>query len=152
MRKSLQWQALEYPVKTRTSDWYVATVIIIASLVVSAIIFGNALFAVLIVIAAATLFMHTRRPPKLITFEINQEGILSGEIFYPFGNLLAFGIDGDESGPKLILKAQSGFLPIITLPLGEVDIIVVKDYLNDYIKEEPLRVPFSEQVMGFLGF
>lgn len=152
MKPHLEWQALEYPAKVRTSDWYIATIIIAVSIAVSAVIFNNTLFAVVIIIATITLFMYIRRPPRLIRFEINPEGVISGEILYPFKNLTAFGIDGPESAPKLILKAQSGFLPIITLPLGGIDPDLVKNYLSNHIQEEPLQIPISERVMDFLGF
>lgn len=152
MKKSLQWQALEYPLKVRTSDWYIATAIIVISIVVSAVIFNNTLFAIIVLIATATLFMYARRPPKLMDFEINREGVISGEILYPYKNLAGFGVDENDSPAKLILKLNSGFLPTVTLPLTEVDIIEVKNYLLEHLHEEHLKVPAAEKLMDFLGF
>ena len=65
------WEAHEYIFQEKTSDWYWAVGIIAVSLAVLLIIFGNVLFALVVLIGSFTLSIFAARRPDLVRFEIN---------------------------------------------------------------------------------
>jgi len=148
----LHWEAYEYPPKDRPRDWYLAVGIIAGAIVLSSIIFKNFLFAVVILIATFILLNFARKHPKLISYKIDRSGIIVGKTLYPFHSLEVFGIDETGEETKLIIKSESGFVPLISLPLGEMDPEVVRDFLSEHLREDNLTEPFAEKIMNFLGF
>jgi hypothetical protein len=72
------WQAHEYYFQAKTTDWYWAVGIIGVSIAIISIIYGNVLFAMLVLISTFALSVFASKEPPLVRFEINKSGILIG--------------------------------------------------------------------------
>jgi hypothetical protein len=90
---NLSWTAPEYMHTEKSADWYWIVGIISATLAVIAIIFGNALFGVLILVSAFTLSMYASRPPHTLNITVSDKGVQVDNIFYPYNTLESFWIE-----------------------------------------------------------
>ncbi len=153
---SITWTALEHthrPKKTR--DWFWALGLIVMTVSISAILLGNTLFGILVLLAGLVLGLSANQEPKEISYAVTPRGIMVGKTLYPYKNLKAFWID-ETSHPKrnmLIVDAQKPLIPhlIINLP-DSVDRDVLQDYLLDYLPEEELYEPISHRIAEIFGF
>ena len=152
-KKTIAWQTLEYQHRERSGDWFWVVGIIAVSAAITAILFKNFLFGVLIIIAAFALMLQAARKPRLIQFTINQSAIAAGQIAYPFSSLESFWLD--ETNPadaRLLLKSKNLTAMLIVIPLGDTEPQTVKNFLSRYIAEEELHEPLSQKIMEAVGF
>jgi hypothetical protein len=146
------WQAYEFEHNEKTTDWFWIAGIIGVTLAIVAVIFSNILFAVLIVIATASIIIFGNKEPHLLDCEINNKGVRIQKTLYPYKNLEAFNVTEGYS-PKLVLRSTKTLMPLITVPIGNVHPDDIISTLSDVIKhEEDLREPFAHLLMDYLGF
>lgn len=151
--KIIAWQTLEYQHRERGGDWFWVTGIVAVSLAVTAILFKNFLFGILIIIAAFALMLQAARKPRLLRFVINQTGVVAGQAAHPFSSLESFWID--ETNPTdvhLLIKSKSLAAMLIVIPLGNTKPQMVKDFLTQHLTEEELHEPLAQKIMEALGF
>ncbi len=158
MSSSISWHAYEYHHTPKTSDWYWALGIISVSLAGAALIYGNGILAILIVVAAISLGIHAHRIPRLVDFELNEKGARIEHTFYPYASLESFAVEAHEHdihdivSAKVLLKSKKTFMPFIVLPMAEVSIEEVREYLSIFLKEEEHRESTEEKLLEYLGF
>lgn len=151
-RQNIEWQAYERTPRTHRADWYWAMGIIACSLTVTAIILHNALFAALIVISAAALFLRTLQIPRLVRYELSSKGVWQDKEFVSYTALESFWIEEEYGEPKLIVKAKHLLSPYLILPLGDTDPETVRGFLGERLPEVEHHEPLSRKIMEFLGF
>jgi hypothetical protein len=150
--EKFSWSAPEYEFKTRSKDWYWTVGIITAALVVTSIIFGNYLFAIILAVGAFTLALFSTREPQIINVSISDKGIRVDKLLYPYPSLKSFGIDEEHhSGPKLFLKPKK-LAPLVALPIHSVDIDDLRKYLDSKLDEEIFEDHFMHTIFEKLGF
>ena len=149
------WQEHEYVFQEKTNDWYWAVGIIAISITVISMIFGNTLFALLILFGIITLTIFASKPPRLIKFEINKSGIIIERSFFPYATLDTFWVEDNthvDRPSKLFIKSNKVFAPMIAIPLGTMDPQDVRDFLMNHILEEHHIETLSEKALEYLGF
>ena len=150
---SISWQGYEYEHHEKSGDWIWALGIIAISSAVTAIIFKNLLFALLILVGAFTIALFSAKRPHLVHFEISRRGITIDDTLYPFTTLESFWIDEDEHGHQTpIVKSQRVLVPYIFIPLKEIEGDEIHDMLSEYLAEEELHEPISHKILEFFGF
>jgi len=150
---NMEWDAHEYEHKERASDWFWAVGIISVSVAVAAVIFGNIIFGILVLLAAFTLSIFASRPPTTLHMVVDEKGITRGKVRYPFSTLKSFWIDTDHPHKKIILQSEKMFMPLIIVPLSEeVDIEQLHENLSLFLAEEFHSLPFIERILEYLGF
>ena len=154
VENTISWQGYEYVHREKNSDWFWALGIIALSSAITAIIFKNILFALLILIGAFTLALFAAKKPYLIHFEITRRGVSIDDTMYPFVTLESFWIDEDEYGHyTIILKSQRIVMPYIVIPLSElIEFEDVRNVLLTKLEEEELHEPVSHKILEFFGF
>ena len=149
----IEWDAHEYEHKERSSDWFWAVGIISISIAIAAVIFGNIIFGILVLVGTFTLSLFVNRPPHTLRVIVDERGITRGRVHYPYNTLESFWIDTDHPHKKIILRSQKTFMPLIVVPLGdEVDIDNLHDSLSLFLSEAPHDPPFVEKILEYLGF
>ena len=149
---TISWQGYEYTYHEKSSDWFWALGIVALSSAVTAIIFKNILFALLILIGAFAVALFAAKAPHLIHFEINRRGVAIDNVLYPFNTLESFWIDEDVHGHlSLILKSERVIMPYIIIPLHD-ETNEIRNILLGKLKEEELHEPISHKIFEFFGF
>jgi len=85
-----QWAVKEYVQHQRERRWYWVMGILAAALLVYAVIAGNYLFALIIVLFGIILFLHDLLEPMEVGFAITSVGIILGKKFYRYSELKNF--------------------------------------------------------------
>lgn len=149
----IEWDAHEYEHKERSLDWFWAVSIISVSLAIAAIILGNIILGILILVATFALLLFINRPPNTLRVTVDEKGVTRGKIRYPYLALESFWIDTEHPHKKIILRSAKSFVPLIIVPLGdEADVEELHEKLSLFLPEEFHTLPFIEKILEFLGF
>ena len=149
----IEWDAHEYEHKERSSDWFWAVGILSVSIAVAAVIFGNVIFAIFILIAVFSLALFINRHPDTVHVIIDEKGVAKDKIRYPYSTLQSFWIDVEHSHPKILLSSEKIFMPLIIVPLGDgVDVEKLHEALSSSLEERYHSLPFVEKIIEYLGF
>ncbi len=151
----LEWEGREYDHNPKSADWYWALGIVAVAAVVAAVLFGNYLLAVLVIVAAAALALHAAKLPPLHQFRLVEQGIVIGEELHPFERMISFSVLEDVEGelpPMLSIKTESWLSPHLVIPLQGVDADVVYAYFLQHVDEGEHPHTFTDLVAAWLGF
>lgn len=150
---ALEWVAHEYEHKERSQDWFWATGIITAGAALAFIIFGDVIFGILILVAAAALALFINRPPEDVSITISEQGVRRGNVLYPFDTLAGFWIDTEHPHKKVLIRSKKALMPLIIVPLSEeVSLDALRAELGKRIQEEYHSLPLAERILEYLGF
>jgi hypothetical protein len=152
MKPLLEWDAPEHHHTEKNNDWYWAVGIITFTAAILAFLFGNIIFGIFIIVGVFSLVIHAVRKPGIVHVEINDRGIIIGNVLYPFLTLESFWIDAHEHPPKIILKSTKTFMPYITVNIEEYDREDVRQVLLKYIAETEHHEPLSQKILERFGF
>lgn len=150
---SLSWEAPEHTHYEKSHDWFWTLGILAVAASVTSIILNNALFGMVILLGAITVFITGNRKPRVIPFEISKRGVRIENDLYPFPTLESYSIDSENAdGPQLILKSKKLFMMLLVIPLPENSIDAVERILNPRLKEEHLLEPLGHKILEYFGF
>jgi|JI6StandDraft_1071083.scaffolds.fasta_scaffold12662_6 hypothetical protein len=149
----LEWNVVETPPVKKSVDWFWAVGIIILSLAVIAIVFGNPLFGVFLVVVLFVLFVLTHKHPRTIHYILTKDGIFEGERLYLFSNLKSFYVDETTYHvPTLLVEVKRWFLPIVSIPLPqEIAPQDIRMYMRPYLMERELKEPLFHHLFEMFG-
>ena len=150
-----EWKGREYDHEPKSADWYWALGIIAAAAAIASALFGNYLFALLIIIAASALALHAAKEPPLHRFALVEQGLMIGEELHPFERMVSFSvyesIEGDLP-PRLSIKNDTWFSPHLIIPLAQVDVDAVYEYFLERVEEREHPHTIVDLVAAWLGF
>jgi hypothetical protein len=165
-QKYLQWQVPEYRVPQRNRSWYIIAAAFLAICVFFSfftishwqLVFlgykSNFLFILIIVIAAAIMYVNENREPMMVNFEIGPEGIKIGYKFYDYDDLKNFCVlyKPKQSLKNLYFEFKASARPRLSIPLRRMDALTVRNFLIKYLDEDLERSnpPLSEQLTKLL--
>ena len=146
------WSAYEHEHIERSSDWFWALGIIAVCAALTSIIFGNVLFAILILVAATTLALLAKRPPPFHEFEISERGIRISEEMHSYDEILSFWVDTESEKEPLLLVDTTKFMsPNLIIPIGDINPDAIRAILSERAEEVPMKEPFFHKVLEFFG-
>ena len=149
----IEWDAHEYEHKERSPDWFWAVGILSVSVAIAAVIFGNIIFGILVLISVFALSLFANRPPNTLHVIVDEKGITRGKIRYSYSTLQSFWIDMEHPHKKIILRSEKLFMPLIIVPLGDnINIERLHENLLRFMSEEFHNLPLVERMLEYLGF
>ncbi|MEK7114082.1 MAG: hypothetical protein AAB850_00845 [Patescibacteria group bacterium] len=151
----LEWEGREYDHNPKSTDWYWTLGIIAVAGTIASVLFGNYLFALLIVIAAVALALHAAKQPPLHRFHLVEQGIVIGDEMHTFDRMISFSVLEDINGefpPMISIKTESWLSPHLIIPLEGVDADIVYNYFLQHVDEDEHRHTFTDLVAAWLGF
>ena len=149
----ISWPFKEYEKYDRSRNWYLATIIICAAILIYAIWNRNYLFAFIIIMFGIIMAIKHRFEPADILFEINHKGIQLGQKHYPYSELSNFWIIYEPPTVKnLYFSLKSGLNPELSIPLADQNPLKVKSFLRQYLEEDldQENEPASEAISRLL--
>ena len=149
---TLRWSAHEHEHVPRDSNWYWALGILAACVALISVLFGNVLFAILILVAAATLGILATTPPPLIEFELSDRGIRAGAIMHRYEEIISFWVEDHDADPPILLVDTTKWMsPNLIIPLTDMDPKQVRAYLLERSEEVPMKEPVAHKILEFFG-
>lgn len=153
MEEFLSWQTTERQSRSRTPDWYWVLGIFAVTLAIASIIFGNFLFAVVILTGALAIGFASVGSNTEYSVALTPRGVLIDTTLYPYENIISFCIfEYENEVPMLSLRTKSIFSPQLNIPITNADPYEVYDVLLSYIEEEIHEETLFDRVVDFLGF
>ena len=155
--ENLEWSALEYEEKERSTDWFWALGVIIITSSVASIIYDNYFFAALLVLSGVMLGYFAKKKPDIVYYELNRKGLKIRTRIYPYENIKSFWVqvDHDHIGlkPTLFVKSDRVFMPIISIPIEDSMAEEIHSLMTSHeVPEEEMKEHPSEKIMESLGF
>lgn len=148
----LEWSALEYEEKTRSTDWFWALGIIVVTSSVAAIIFGNYFFSALLILSGILLGFFAVKKPEMVPYELSGQGIKIRTRLYSFDKIKSFWVQTGMK-PILFIKTDRAFMPIISIPIEEQMAEDLRSiFLSQSTTEEEMKEHPSLRIMDSLGF
>ena len=158
LNEKLNWSALEYEEKDKSTDWFWALGIIVVTSSIAAIIFSDYFFAALLILSGILLGFFAVKKPETISYELNNRGLQIGNRLYPYENIKSFWVQIEQPEqtnvkPILFVHSERIFMPIISIPINETlaqdihFIMTSKNVAEVEMKEHP-----TDKIMEILGF
>jgi hypothetical protein len=140
--RAITWEAPEHYYQERGKDWYFILTILVVALSISALLFNNVLFALLIFVSGGTLALASMKKPLIIPYGVSVRGIRINEDLYPYTTLSAYHIDEeDPRGPQLMILTKKRFTPLMVIPIPNEYIDDVEDIIRGRLEEKFLEEP-----------
>lgn len=144
----MSWEIPEYHKHERGHWWYILYALIGVGLVVQALIYGNFLFALIIVIGSLALILNDARHPKSIPVIITTEGLIVGGSFYDYDSIKHFTVvyKPAEHVKRVYFIFKSAVRHRLSLALADANPLFVREQLMKYLPENLERTdePLSE--------
>lgn len=150
--EKINWIAPEYIHTEKTSDWYWIVGIITVSAATISIMLNNVIFAVLLLVAMFTLTLYASRKPQNIKIELNQKGIIHGNIYYPYSDIKSFHVENKDKYPRIIFQLKKKLSSYVIILIKEHDPEEIRDFLEDFLEEETHSEPFLAKLLIYFGF
>jgi hypothetical protein len=149
-----KWIVKEYEQYDRPKAWYIIIGGLCIALIVFAMITGNFLFALVIILAAIILYMQSRQKAPDVPIGITSLGIIINNRFYSYSECLSFYIIYEPPHIKtLYIDTKSPVRPTLRLPLNDVNPIEIRAALRKVLpedlekEEEPASDSFARKWM-----
>lgn len=132
----LAWKALSFVKTPKSNAWYIVVFVILVSLVALGLFTDNFPLAILAILIGLILYLFEKKDPQAFRFAVTVEGIVAQNRLYKFSALENFWIFYQPGGKKeLSLKSSKAFIPYITIPLGDVDPVLLRKVLVEFLPE-----------------
>jgi hypothetical protein len=132
----LAWKALSFIKTPKSNAWYIVVFIILVFLMALGLFTDNFPLAILAILIGLILYLFEKKDPQAFGFAITVEGVVAQNRLYKFSSLENFWIFYVPGGKKeLSLKSTKAFIPYITIPLGNVDPVLLRKILVEFLPE-----------------
>lgn len=149
----LRWDAYEHEHIERGNDWFWALGVVTVCVILTSILFHNTLFAVLVLVAAATIGMLAQVPPEIVEFEISERGIRVGKELHRYDEIISFWVEDENvENPLLLVDTTKFMAPNLIIPLENIEAAAVRNFLKEYSTEVPMKEPLAHKILEFFGF
>ncbi len=150
--ETIEWRALEFEPHDKSSDWYwiLGIAVVVGALI--SIVFGNVLFALLIVVGGFIVGVYASKHPDLLECVVDRRGVHVDNISYLYRDIDTFWIDESRREKvKLLMTLKNRLALQVAIPLSEeLDLDHLHEYLSAYIHEEEQAESIAEQIMEWL--
>lgn len=144
-----EWTIQEYEQYERGSRWFWLMGIIGILSLIYALLSGNFLFALVIILFAIILYLQSHQVPPQLPFVITDLGVIVGRRFHAYSELEAFYIVYRPPEVKMLfLQPKSSLEPMLRIPLLDTDPVEIRFSLLQFLQEnvEKEDEPLSDQI------
>lgn len=150
--EKIEWLAPQYEHKNQSIDWFWALGVIMVASALTAIIYKNYFFAILIILGGFLLGYFTIKKPEMVDYELNEKGLRMKTRLHPYEDIKTFWVQKGEK-PTLFINSGRLFLPIITMPIyGNIADKIRNKFLANKVEEVEMKEHPSVHILEFLGF
>jgi hypothetical protein len=137
-RPLFEWYGEQYSFEERGSDWFWALGIVAIAAVLTSILFGNILLALVILAGAATLGVQAKKPVHTHHFAVYQNGIAIDDKLYLYDDMRDFAVLeflDPEQPPALSIKTNHILASHIWIPINDHDPVDIYEYISNHLPE-----------------
>jgi hypothetical protein len=148
----LTWQASEYVHHHKGMGWYVALAGLVAVLLAIAVIFKVWLSIGVFIAMGAAIAVYAHKPPRVLTYQLDSDGITIEEKLYPYENFRSFGVLSDIEWHTIDLEPTQRFMPRLTVLFGDEDFDEIVAHLERHLPRVDRDPDLVERLSRYLRF
>lgn len=138
-QEPIHWQAQEYVHHERSALWFVVFAVVVFGLMAVSIFLMKAYtFTVLIPIMAAAVIVYVRRPPRVLSYTLSDQGLYINDKLYPLAEYKSFAVIQDDREYSILLIPVKRFMPGVSVYFPENSGQAIVDMLG-------VRMPMEER-------
>ena len=149
MKKELEWKVPEYPQYDRGRPWFIGAGIFGIGFLIYAVITGNFLFSVIIVLGVAISLISSWKKPEIINFKMFDKGVILGEAFHPWESFQSYWIVNEDGQKNLGLDLKNWLKSDLYVPVKENTLEDIEKFVSGFLKKNKERK--EEPLSYFLG-
>jgi hypothetical protein len=149
---SISWEASEYVHTDKGGGWLVGLSAVAAVLLGVAMWFAAWTFAILIVVMAVAMAIFAFRPPRVLRYTLNDNGVQINNQQFSYSDYRAFGILEDGAFFTLTLIPIKRFAPALSVYFAEDHGEQIVDIISAHLPMEHLEPDFIDTLMRRLRF
>ena len=148
--KEISWQAEEYIVRKHDAVWYIGLIIIAGALCALSVWLKSWTFLALVIVSVIAILTSNLRPPRKISYKLNDKGLTEDKRLHSYDEFKAFGIMKEDSHFSAILipKKRLGLSVKVYFPGDSGEAIV--DALGARLPMEEVKLDFLDRIVNFL--
>ena len=128
--------------------WYVAFVVILAALMALAILLMKSWsFVVLLVVIAVVIIVYSRRPPRVMSYALTEEGLNIDNTVHKYTDFKSFGMIRDGEEYSIMLIPRRRFQPGITVYFPEEAGEDIVDALGSRLPMRDLHLDIVDRIV-----
>jgi len=133
------WKAPEYQIYNRTMPYYAVLAIIFVGVMTYSIYTRDWFIIAIFLVLSGFVVWYQKKTPQEKTYRITQLGLYEDNKFYQYNEIFSywFILDGKYKALNIIFAKK--FLPQLTILLGDMDPVKVRETLSKHIPEEGTR-------------
>lgn len=150
IENAITWEAEEYVVRDKTTGWYVGLVVVGLVLVGLAVLLQAWTFLAVIVLSVIALVIYAARPPRVIKYVLDSEGLKEGQQEHSFSEFKSFGVLNEGSHFSVVLTPRKRFAPRLTVFFPEAQGEEIIDAFGARLPMEPVELDLLDKLIKFL--
>lgn len=147
---TITWEAEEYFVRDKNNWWYVGLVAVTLVLMGLAVIAQAWTFLAVIVLSVVALLVYTLRPPRILHYVLDNEGLREGERLYTYTEFKAFGILREGNHFAIVLTPRKRFSPRVTVYFPQSQGEAIVDAFGARLPMEEVKLDLLDKLIKFL--
>jgi hypothetical protein len=148
----LIWEASEYVHHQKSPLWYGVVGLVVIILCALAIWLNLWLEIGVFIVAGIAVIVYASKPPRTLTYELSEAGIVIDGRMHPFAEFRSFGVVQDAEWHSLDLEPVKRFSPRLVLLFDDEDVEVLTDHLEQYLPREDHDPDVVERITRYVRF
>ncbi len=150
MAKMITWEAEEYVIRDKTAGWYVGLIAVGLVLVGIAVLLKAWTFILVVALSVISLIIYAARPPRVIRYTLDNEGLTEGQQKHSFEEFKSFGVMNEENHYSIVLTPRKRFAPRLTIFFPEAQGEEIVDAFGARLPMEPVELDLLDKLIKFL--
>lgn len=144
----MKWSSPEFEYKEKSNTWFLTVITIAVVIGLLALWQTNFLFLVFTAVAALMIIVWSQKKPKVINFELDDEGLWIERVFYSYNKFGAFAIKRGS----LLFEQKERFRPHLIVSFDKKNLDAIRKHLLDFLPEMEYHESLIDALSGFFGF
>jgi hypothetical protein len=148
------WDGLDHPHEEKKPEWYVIKWIIAVGASLVALIFGNTLLGILIIVAAGTLSLLASRPHTYKTYVVDEHGLTISEMLVPYSRMHSYEFVDRGHDHLLVIDTKDVLNPHLLIAVPDEHLEEAHALFTQYangVATHTRGIPLSHTLMEFIG-
>ncbi len=148
----LSWQVASHTARERSNDWFWGLGALAIVGAIAAVVFGNALLAIIIGLGAFSIGYLALQEPREHSVVIGPRGVSIDGTRYPYKSIHSFWVEHAEHDARLFITMHGVLAPHFSLYLSDtIEGDTVRRYLKKYVTELEQGPQLGEHVAEIFG-
>lgn len=150
MDEVITWEAKEYIERNKNAWWYVGLAAVVLVLSGIAILLQAWTFLAVIILSAAALLLYVLRPPRMLQYRLDDQGLTEGDKLYLYNDFKSFGILNEGRYFAIVLTPRKRFSPRVTVYFPQDKGEKIVDAFGVRLPMEEVKLDLLDQLIKFL--